>query len=211
MARTIHDITVDLTPNTPCYPGKIPLSRDIQSRISDGAVANCSSFNVDCHYGTHVDSPNHFVKNGITIEQVDLDRLCGECVVIEIVGKREILPSDLELLQPSSRVLFKSLGSNLLASGEFDPAKYPYLTADAAILLVDLNTLCVGIDAFSVDAFGQADDAHNALLPAGIPIIECLNLTNVEPGSYQMAILPLKIVGAEAAPARAMLWRDSIG
>jgi arylformamidase len=43
------------------------------------------------------------------------------------------------------------------------------------------------------------------LLKAGVIIVEGLNLTNVLPGVYQLICLPLKLVGSDGAPARAVL------
>ena len=43
------------------------------------------------------------------------------------------------------------------------------------------------------------------LLEAGIWIIEGLNLEHVAPGDYELICLPLKIVGSDGAPARAIL------
>jgi len=49
---------------------------------------------------------------------------------------------------------------------------------------------------------------HHALAHAGIAIIESLDLSDVAPGIYNFAALPLKIAGADGAPVRAVLWRD---
>jgi arylformamidase len=49
---------------------------------------------------------------------------------------------------------------------------------------------------------------HHALGRAGIAIIESLDLKNVGTGIYNLAALPLKIAGGDAAPLRAILWRD---
>jgi arylformamidase len=49
---------------------------------------------------------------------------------------------------------------------------------------------------------------HHALALGKIAIIESLKLSEVEAGVYQFAALPLKIVGGDAAPVRALLWRD---
>ncbi len=49
---------------------------------------------------------------------------------------------------------------------------------------------------------------HHALARAGIAIVESLDLSNVAPGIYNFAGLPLKIDSADGAPMRAILWRD---
>lgn len=201
----LTDISLLLTPETPRYPGKCQPRRDVLSDMGEGAPCNCSAFYMDCHVGTHVDAPRHFVRDGITIEQVAPERLCGPCRVVEVVGRRAITPADLDGVPPRTRVLFKTLGSALLRAGRDDPDAFAYLTPDAARRLADLDTLLVGIDAFSVDDYGTPEPSHHVLLPAGIPILECIDLTDAAPGDYELLVLPLKLAGAEAAPARAML------
>jgi arylformamidase len=48
---------------------------------------------------------------------------------------------------------------------------------------------------------------HLILLGKGIPIVEGLQLADVTPGDYDLIVLPLRVAGHEAAPARAILKR----
>jgi arylformamidase len=201
----IYDISVTITPDVPRYPGKEVPRRDILMDMAQGAPANCSAIYLDCHVGTHVDSPRHFVRDGITIEQVDVERFCGPCRIVEVNGRREITAEDLDGVPTGVRVLFKTVGSTMLHAGEDNPHGFAYLTPEAAHKLVHLDTRLVGIDGFSVDQYGTIEPCHHILLPAGIPILECIDLTDVPPGDYDLTVLPLKIAGSEAAPARAIL------
>jgi arylformamidase len=64
----------------------------------------------------------------------------------------------------------------------------------------------VGVDYLSVGGFTRdAKESHRALLSANVCIIEGLNLSPVEPGEYELICLPLRISGADGAPARAVL------
>ena len=65
--------------------------------------------------------------------------------------------------------------------------------------------MLVGIDYLSI---GDSE-AHRILLSRGVIPIEGLDLRGVEPGRYTLACLPLRIVGADGAPARAVLIRDA--
>lgn len=201
----LYDISLTLTPDTPRYPGKERLQRTILLEIEKGSPANCSAFYTDCHVGTHVDAPRHFVRDGITIEQVDVARFVGPCRVVEVVERRDIQPADLEGVPSGVRVLFKTVGSPLLRDGQDDPHAFAYLTPEAATRLVELDCRLVGIDAFSIDEYGTLEPSHHIILPAGIPILECIDLSDVPPGDYELTVLPLKLGGAEAAPARAIL------
>ena len=65
----------------------------------------------------------------------------------------------------------------------------------------------IGVDYLSVQRYRDDPETHIALLKAGIVIVEGLNLAEVAPGDYELICLPLKLAGAEGAPARAVLRR----
>jgi arylformamidase len=77
----------------------------------------------------------------------------------------------------------------------------PRFDRAGALKLVDAGVRLVGVDDQSVGDY----DAHNVLLGAGIVVVEGLELSAVEPGEYQLFCLPLKLVGSDGAPARAIL------
>ncbi len=64
----------------------------------------------------------------------------------------------------------------------------------------------VGIDYLSVGGFRKDDvETHQALLEAEIWVIEGLDLSEVEPGEYELIRLPVKIEHSDGVPARAIL------
>ena len=77
-------------------------------------------------------------------------------------------------------------------------ARYP---ATTGVQTIEVNDLSVG--GFQVDGV----DTHHTLLKASIWIIERLNLSHVQPLRYNLICLPLRIVGGDGAPARAVLRR----
>ena len=80
------------------------------------------------------------------------------------------------------------------------------VTGAAAAFLVELGVKVLGVDYLSVEVFKTPGaPAHHALLDGGVIVIEGLNLRDVEPGIYDMLCLPLRIVGADGAPARVVL------
>jgi arylformamidase len=83
---------------------------------------------------------------------------------------------------------------------------FVYLTEDAASYLAQVGIKLVGIDYLSIEKFGSTDyPAHRVLLEAEVVIVEGLDLSEVEPGEYDMACLPLRIVGIDGSPARVIL------
>ena len=90
-----------------------------------------------------------------------------------------------------------------------DPNFHPdftYVAPDAAELMAGAGVQLVGIDYLSAEKFGAPEArTHQTLLGRNIPIVEGLDLRQISAGEYDLIILPLRVVGHEAAPARALL------
>jgi arylformamidase len=63
----------------------------------------------------------------------------------------------------------------------------------------------VGVDYLSVAPFGASRETHRILLENGVVVVEGLDLSEVSQGRYTIYCLPLKIIGSDGAPARAIL------
>jgi arylformamidase len=203
----IIDVTVPLSCDVPTFPGDPRFDIRFPHRIENGEPYNVASLAMGAHSGTHVDAPFHFIAGGATVEQLPLEILMGKCRVVELPGLDRIDRGDLEELdlRDDIRVLIKTRMSGQLKNPKFQE-DFVYLTPDAAIYLVQAGIKLVGIDYLSIEKFGSKDfAAHLALLGAGVIIIEGLDLSDAEPGEYEMTCLPLRIVGADGSPARVVL------
>ena len=178
-------------------------------RLEDGDEANVSQLNTDVHIGTHIDAPWHFVANGKTIEQLSLEVLIGKAVVVEMLDVSSVTAKDLEALdlpQDTERLLLRTRNSQLWENEVTEFYKdFVALTSDAAQWIVDRGIRLVGIDYLSVQRFYDSPLTHKILLGAEVIVIEGLNLSGVRSGQYYLTCLPLKLVGAEGSPARAIL------
>jgi len=203
----IYDVTVPLSSRVPTYPGDPPFEMQPLQRLEDGAPCALSRLVMGSHSGTHVDAPAHFLAGGAAVDALPLEILMGKARVVELVVSEKIERHDLEALDLSDdlRLLLKTRMSGQLRHPEFQQ-NYTYLTTDAAVYLAQIGIKLVGIDYLSIEEFGNQDyPAHRALLSAGVVIVEGLDLSDVEPGEYEMACLPLRIAGADGAPARVIL------
>ena len=206
MAKLI-DVTVPLSPGVPTFPGDPRYAMEFAHKMSDGKPYNVAHLHMGAHSGTHVDAPFHFLANGATVEQLSLDILMGPARVLEIPVPDAIDRFDLEKfdLRGTVRLLFKTRNSGTLRTPEFRE-DFVHLTEGAARYLVAAGVMLVGIDYLSVEKFGSTDfPVHHVLLSAGVVIVEGLDLSQVDPGVYEMACLPLRLVGADGAPARVVL------
>jgi arylformamidase len=208
MALKIHDISVLSGPGMLHY-GRQPEKTMVES-IANGDPGNVSRWLIGSHTGTHVDAPAHFVEGADTIEHVALDALVGPARVLDLtfVEGSEVTADDLVAagLDDSERVLLKTRNST---GALLEKVKSPWVGIDAgaAQLLIDRGVKLVGIDYLTIDS-PQGEEhwpVHNLLCPAGVIILEVIDLAAIEAGVYLLASLPVKLVGSEAAPARAVL------
>jgi arylformamidase len=202
------DISRPVGPETPVWPGSPGVNLVPLMQVASGDVANVSRIDIEAHTGTHIDAPRHFVQGGATVEAIGLDVLIGEVVVAEVHGD-EIGEAELEHLALPTGTRRLVLRTGASHDPAFDSAPFrqdfPALTAEGARWVVAHGIDLIGIDYLSIQRFDDPPDVHHVLLDAGVVILEGLRLTDVEPGVYTLVCLPLHIVGAEAAPARAIL------
>jgi arylformamidase len=84
--------------------------------------------------------------------------------------------------------------------------EFIYVSKEAAQFLVDCKVQTIGVDYLSVGGFFKdGAETHHILLGANVWIIEGLNLERIQPGSYELVCLPIKLVNADGAPARVVL------
>jgi arylformamidase len=205
----ILDISVSLQNVMPVWPDSCGMRLFRTSMMESGDQCNISRLDCDVHIGTHIDAPYHFIIAGSTIDKIPLEMLVGPAIVVHFPEVQVITVASLEnLILPEkvSRILFKTRNSDLWEKGitEFRN-DYVALTSDAASWLADKGFCLVGIDYLSIQRYGDDSTTHRILLEKGIIILEGLNLSNIEPGTYELICMPLKLVGADGAPARAAL------
>jgi arylformamidase len=207
----IIDVSLGVGPDMLTWPGDPPVEIDPAKRLSKGDSSNVSELRLGTHTGTHVDPPFHFIDGAPTAEALELDVLVGPAVVADLRGAgAAITPAELEALKlPSGteRVLFRTPNSELWMSKKVTfPDSYTALTPDGARWCVDRGIRLVGTDFLSIEQRGApGHPTHVTLLKAGAIILEGLDLSRVDPGGYDLTVLPLKILGGDGAPARAIL------
>jgi arylformamidase len=202
----IHDVTVPLAPGIAAQPGEPPFALE-RLRSHGEQLHGLSRLVVSTHTGTHVDAPSHLLQGGASVDQLPLEILLGKARVVEVLARERVDRDDLEALdlRDDLRVLLKTRMSGQLQKGGYQ-SDHVYLSEDAALYLAQAGIKLVGFDYLSVDRFGSADHAaHRALLGHGVIVLEGLDLSEVEPGEYEMACLPLRIAGGDGAPARVVL------
>ena len=174
------DISTPIRNGMPVWPGdpEVRIGR-VASIERDGV--NVTALSMCAHAGTHIDAPRHYFSGGASIDEMPPDVAVGP---VRVTGG---LPFD---CRPGERILIKGA----------------VLTPEVAGHLARRGVSLIGVDSLSVGPEGKdGDEVHRVLLTAGVWVVEGLDLSAVEPGEYQLICLPLRIAGADGAPARAFL------
>lgn len=206
----IYDVSLPLVSGGLVYPGNPPISITPEQAVSQGASANVSRVEFGSHTGTHVDAPKHFFDDGAGVDSIALEVLMGPARLLAFsdtvtsISEAELAAHDLTGV---ARVLLKTRNSKWLATGsrEFH-SDYTYLAPDGAEYLARLGVRLVGVDYLSVEQFHSGHHrTHRTLFEQGIVIVEGLLLSEPPAGDYHFRCLPLRLVGLDGAPARAVV------
>jgi arylformamidase len=199
------DVSLTIDEHMPIYEGDPGVGIELAKSIDRGDPANVSRLDMGAHTGTHVDAPRHFLPDGPSANELPVQPFLGPCVVADAMGAHGTIDAamieSLHLPAGVQRVLFKTPNSRLWDRESFT-ADFVRLDPAGASALLQRGVRTVGIDYLSIGD----PDAHRLLLSRGVGVIEGLDLRGVEPGNYYLECLPLKIAGADGAPARALLW-----
>ena len=203
---TLIDITLPMSNALASWPGDTPCDFRLAWQMSEGASVNVGSLTTSVHSGTHADAPFHFQPDGRTIDQLDLTPFVGPAVVVDVRGRDVIRLEDFPAqvdFRATPRVLLKT--DAWLDITQF-PKSIPVLAPGVATALRARGVTLIGVDVPSVDVLDSKDlPVHHEIGRCGIYILENLNLRDAAPGTYELIALPLKVVGADAAPVRAVL------
>lgn len=201
----IYDITPSITEDLKVWPGDTPLSRDVLCSMKDGANLTLSTLHATVHLGAHADAPHHYGLDAPSIDEQLLDLYLGPCQVMTVEAFRRVRISPDALCEAieAPRVLFHT--DTFPDPNEFNE-DFAALSPELIDELAEVGVELVGIDTPSVDLFTSKElPTHRACLKHHIAILEGLVLTDVPDGIYELIALPLKLVGFDASPVRAIL------
>ncbi len=231
---SILDLTYDLGDSTPSWPGDEPFRRRVTfaGETEGGYWCATGAVQGSEHAGTHMDSPSHFVRGGLTIESIAPSQLIGPGVVVDVRGACAADPDyqmttvDLANFErdhgriPEGAILLVHTGwgqywgdrQRFLGTEDLEDAgqlHFPGISEEAARWLVSSRSLKgVGIDTMSLD-HGPSRDfvVHRILYGAGLFGLENVAcLEGMPPTGATVLVLPVKIKGATGAPARVVAF-----
>ena len=181
------------------------------------------------HLGTHMDAPIHTVEGGADLAGVDVSRLIGEAVCLDLHRgdvdygyTAEDFATAEPAIEPGDIVLVYSGWQDVSAKTRM---RQTYLTVEAAEWLVERGVHAVGCEPAGIEhvpdglfTYSWYDKnttnlpswpTHQALLKHDVYIIEGLwNLELIKGRRFRFAALPLNVPGLSGCPVRAVAWID---
>lgn len=188
---------------------------DPEISISEGLTHEKDYCHVDrvhlnSHTGTHIDAPYHFLADGKSIDDYEVDKFIGMGVAIDLRYKKAgsmITVEDIESvdLEAGMSVVLVTGWCKFFGSKEY--LNHPYISKEAAQYFVDKGISIVAVDFLNVDqTLVEAWDAHPVLLGSDVLIAE--NVANTDElkfdRKYLFSFLPLKIEKTDGSPIRAV-------
>ena len=194
----IYDISQEVF-GCAVYPGDPAPERQVMLSISEGKMCNLTAFNMCAHNGTHVDAPFHFINEGRTIDQVDIDRFVGYCYVASHDG--DITAEDAKKIMDRAKDAAGDTDcyNRILVKGEAT------MTEEAAKVFADNKIKLFGNESQTVGPLDAPMDVHLIMLGAEIVLLEGIRLSEVDDGVYLLNSAPINLGGADGAPCRAIL------
>ncbi len=205
----IYDVTLPLSAALAGWPGDAPYRFEWTCTKAGGASVNVGQVSCSIHSGTHIDAPYHFDDAGATTERLPLTPYLGPARLVDVTGKALIRRSDLAEVDfaGTPRLLLRTRAWT--DRGRF-PDAIPVLDEDVPAWLAERGVILLGLDVPSVDVLDSKTlPVHHALGRHGVAILESLDLSAVPEGVYELIALPLKLVGADGSPVRAVLRTPS--
>jgi arylformamidase len=200
------DISPPVDPAIGVWPGDTPYVHTINLDMKAGANLTLSDIRTTVHVGAHTDAPSHYTADGADVSQRDLDYYLGRCNVLHVTVARgaRVMPADIAgKAVTAPRVLIRTgtFGDHRQWNTDFAS-----LSPELVDFLHERGVITIGIDTPSVDPFdSKALEAHQAFARNDMAVIEGVVLDDVPEREYELIALPLRLVGADASPVRAVL------
>ena len=207
------DLTLTISKSLPNFPESPKPQFILWSDIKNDGY-NLELLFFSSHTGTHIDAPYHFVKEGLKIHQIPLDRLMGKAILIKLKKTKNEAITKLDIISfekkngkipnNSSIFFFTTWQKNLNQNNYF--TENPGLSLPAAKYLISKKINLVGIDSPSIDlGKDESYSVHHILSKNNILIVENLsNLNKILSKEFNFTVLPLKIKDATGSPIRAI-------
>jgi arylformamidase len=227
MARKLAGRLVDLSHSL--QPGKEEYHLDLATHFTDELYPQYTrspdtwyilqDIDMSSHCGTHVEFPYHHCRTGMDAAAFPLERLVGDCVLLDFRHKvpgdlvsREDLAPHAGAIRPGDMLLFNFNCARFYRTPQSHDR--PQISLDAIQWLIfDRKISLIGSDASGIELKGVPDQpVHQLLMDNGIPIIEfAAHLDDLRAARFTLFVLALSVRGLDSCPVRLLALEDAEG
>ena len=179
------------------YPGDPTPKKTVLSSMEKGDLYNLTEVSMCAHNGTHIDAPFHFIKDGKTVDSIDLSSFVGMAYVAEHSGV--VTADDALKIIEKAKAQNDEAAKRILIKGDAE------VSAEAAKVFTDSGILLLGNESQTVGPESAPMEVHKILLSADVVLLEGIRLSAVSEGAYLLNAAPLNLSGADGSPCRAVL------
>jgi kynurenine formamidase len=183
------------------------LSREeSRKHYAEGTEFHIGQIEMVANTGTYLDSPFHRYADGPDLSELPLSALADlEGVCLRARDLQSIDSSLFQAVDLAGKAVLVHTGWAAHWGTERYFEGHPFLTSDAARVLVDSGAKLVGIDSYNIDDTGDASrPVHSILLRNNIPIVEHLcNLEQLPASGFKFFAVPVKVKSFGTFPVRA--------
>lgn len=212
-------------------PGKEEYSLELETHFTDDLYPQYTrgddvwyimqNIRMSSHCGTHIEFPYHHNRNGLDAGSFPLERLIGDCLLVDFSHKRGGDAQTSEAITlPELKVFEDEIQPGLMLLFNFGCAQFygtprshdrPHLTYDAIEwLALEKKIGLIGTDASGIEKKGVPNQpGHQILMDNQIPIIEsAANLDQLRKRKFTLFVLALRVEGLDSCPVRLIAVED---
>ena len=192
----IYDISQEVF-SCEVFPGDPTPQKQTVCSMKNGDLYNMIAFSMCAHNGTHIDAPRHFISDGATVEDIDINKFVGFAYVVSHKG--EVTADDAKEMLANAKKLNPEAAKRILIKGDAT------VTVEAADVFADEKIDLIGNESQTVGPIDAPMQVHLRLLGEGVVLLEGIRLADVPDGVYFLNAAPLNLGDVDGAPARAIL------
>lgn len=192
----IYDISQEVF-SCEVFPGDPTPQKQTVCSMKNGDLYNMIAFSMCAHNGTHIDAPRHFISDGATVEDIDINKFVGFAYVVSHKG--EVTADNAREMLENAKKLNPEAAKRILIKGDAT------VTVEAADVFADEKIDLIGNESQTVGPIDAPMQVHLRLLGEGVVLLEGIRLADVPDGVYFLNAAPLNLGDVDGAPARAIL------
>ena len=214
----VIDLTHTIREDMPVYPGTEPPKLQPASTYEKDGFQE-TLYTMFSHTGTHMDPPAHLFPGRTTLDQFDASHFVGRALVIHCADLPEGASISMERVARYGKkaeiadfLLFHTGWDQKWGTSAYF-GNYPVIDDDVVSYVLKTGKKGIGFDVIGVDPIADGNLTRHKRLFADHEIVNIENLTNLElcgDDLFWFFALPMKVLGSDGAPVRAVaFWDDA--